>query len=145
MAVLGLVIGGVLIFKSVTDKRERERLTSVGEKVPGIIEGGESSKKGRRGTSYELDVAYLIRVGKKERKIFKVSSSFFKQHTGDGYITNPNVTVVFDPADSQKSYLEGTDVGSALVPGILFALAGAGALIYGYVNSGNDDAVAQGG
>ena len=134
-SILGILLGPGLIYDNINDSRERERIAAFDKKAQGLIESGES--KGGRSSSYELTVSFRLESGRMETNEFKVDSGFFKDHTNATSITDPAVTVVYDPGNPFKSYLEGSTTNSIPVwVGVSLTLAGIGGLIYGMSKRG---------
>ena len=70
--------------------------------MEGFIEGG-AWRKGRRSSSYKLDVSYTPQKSVPVKQTFEVRSDFFAAHASDTKVTNPIVKVRYLPSNTQDS------------------------------------------
>ena len=104
IAVLG---GPFAAFEGYKDKQLLAEMDKSGVTVPGEIVGGGSSG-GRRSRSYELIIGFSPQgATTPTKKSFKVTSSFYKAHTSDSSITDPNVQVRYLPAKPDTAIVVG--------------------------------------
>lgn len=103
IAAIAVVAGPFLTYFGHQDKERLAKLEKEGVTVPGMIEGGESHKSGRRSRSYSLDVSFTPEGGTPVTKNFKVTSSFFSGHTKESSIVDPEVKVRYLKTDVQGS------------------------------------------
>ena len=101
-AIIAVIVGPFLTYNGHQDKERLAKLEKEGVTVDGIIEGGEW-RKGRRSSSYKLEVSYKPQNGAQTQQTFQVSSSFFSAHASDKEVTDPAVKVRYLPSEIQDS------------------------------------------
>lgn len=102
IAVIAIIAGPFMTYNGHKDKERLAALEKDGITVDGVIEGGEW-KKGRRSSSYKLDVSYTPQNGTPVQQTFQVTSDFFSAHASDTAVTDPAVKVRYLPSDIQDS------------------------------------------
>lgn len=127
-AAIAVVLGPFLAFTGHQDKERLAALEKDGVTVDGIIEGGEWSK-GRRSSSYKLDVSYTPQNGTLVQQNFRVTSNFFSAHASDTAVTDPAVKVRYLPSKIQDSAIV---VGGSTDSTALFEV-GIGAFVIGLI------------
>ena len=101
-AVIAVFAGPFLAYNGHQEKERLAKLEKEGVTVDGFIEGGEW-RKGRRSSSYKLDVSYTPQKGVPTKQTFQVRSDFFSAHADDSKVTDPAVKVRYLPSDIQDS------------------------------------------
>lgn len=101
-AVIGVLAGPFLAYNGHQEQERLARLEKEGVTVEGFIEGGEW-RKGRRSSSYKLDVSFTTKNGSPTRQTFDVKSQFFSAHASDTAVTDPVVKVRYLPSNVQES------------------------------------------
>ena len=119
VAVIAVVAGPFLTYNGYREKQRLADLEKNGVTVPGVIEGGEWSKGGRRrSSSYSFDVAFQPKDGGPVTKSFKVNANYFATHANEkeSVITDENVKVRYLAGDVEKSaILEGGSTDDTLM------------------------------
>jgi hypothetical protein len=129
LAVFALLAGPYFVYDSVKQQKIQERLKAEGIEVPGIITEGETSKRRKRSRKYNFTVEYQKQGeanGAKISKQFSVGSSFFNAHVSGEVISDPMVTVVYNPANPDENVLKGDETDHGLMKNL-----GIGATILG--------------
>jgi len=101
-AVIAVFAGPFLAYNGHQEKERLAKLEKEGVTVDGFIEGGEW-RKGRRSSSYKLDVSYTPQKGVPTKQTFQVRSEFFSAHADDSKVTDPAVKVRYLPSNIQDS------------------------------------------
>jgi len=101
-AVIAVFAGPFLAYNGHQEKERLAKLEKEGVTVDGFIEGGEW-RKGRRSSSYKLDVSYTPQKGVPTKQTFQVRSDFFSAHADDSKVTDPAVKVRYLPSNIQDS------------------------------------------
>ena len=102
IAVIAVIAGPFLAYNGHQEKERLAKLENEGVTVDGFIEGGEW-RKGRRSSSYKLDVSYTPQKGAPTKQTFQVRSEFFSAHADDSKVTDPAVKVRYLPSNVQAS------------------------------------------
>lgn len=103
IAAIAVVASPFLTFYGHKDKERLAKLDKEGITVPGMIEGGESHKSGKRSRSYSMDASFTPEGGAPVTKNFKVTSSFFSAHANEGLVKDPEIKVRYLKSDVQGS------------------------------------------
>jgi hypothetical protein len=130
-AVIAVLAGPFLTYNGHQEKERLAKLEKEGVTVDGIIEGGEW-RKGRRSSSYKLDVSFKPQNGAQTQQTFQVSSTFFSAHASDTAVTDPAVKVRYLPSAVQDSAII---VGGSTDTTAMFGV-GIGALVGGLLTLG---------
>jgi hypothetical protein len=131
VAVIAVIGGPVLTYFGHQEKERLAKLEQEGVTVDGLIAGGEW-RKGRRSSSYKLDVSYTPKNGAPAKQTFQVSSDFFSAHASDTAVTDPAVKVRYLPDKIQDSAII---VGGSTDATASFGM-GIGAFVIGLVTLG---------
>jgi Protein of unknown function (DUF3592) len=131
IAAIAVIGGPFLAYNGHQEKERLAKLEQEGVTVEGFIEGGEW-RKGRRSSSYKLDVSFTPQKGVPTKQTFQVRSDFFSAHANDSKVTDPVVKVRYLPSNIQ---------GSAIIVGgstdsTAFFSAGIGAFVIGLLTLG---------
>lgn len=131
LAVVGVLAGPILAYNGHQDQERLAALEKEGVTVDGFIEGGEW-RKGRRSSSYQLDVSFTPKGGAHTKQTFQVTSQFFSAHASDTAVTHPAVRVRYLPSSIQDSaILEGGSTDRTALYGV-----GIGAFVIGLLTLG---------
>jgi Protein of unknown function (DUF3592) len=131
LAFLGVLVGPFLAFNGHQEQERLARLEKEGVTVDGFIEGGEW-RKGRKSSSYKLDVSYTPTGATPTKQSFQVTSAFFSAHASDTAVTDPAVKVRYLPSSIQDSAIL---VGGSTDSTALFGV-GIGAFVVGLLTLG---------
>jgi len=101
-AVIAVIAGPFLTYNGHQEKGRLAKLEKEGVTVDGFIEGGEW-RKGRRSSSYKLEVSYTPQKSTPVKQSFEVTSPFFSAHASNTMVTDPAVKVRYLPSDIQES------------------------------------------
>jgi hypothetical protein len=101
-AVIAVIGGPFLTYNGHQEKERLAKLEQEGVTVDGFIEGGEW-RKGRRSSSYKLDVSFTPQKGAPTKQTFQVRSDFFSAHADNAKVTDPAVKVRYLPSNIQAS------------------------------------------
>ncbi len=126
-----LVVGVVVAIGAFKEKQKVERLMASGQTTEGAIVEAEE-RSGRRGRkSYYIDVQYGSEP-KSHRGNFNVTKEFYQAHVSTTEVTNPEVTVRFNPDNIAESIIEGGSVDQKFLVyvGPVLALVGLGILLF---------------
>jgi Protein of unknown function (DUF3592) len=107
IALIALIGGPIIAFSGYSEKKDHEKIVAEGVKVEGVITGGESSKRRRRGTTYTFDIEFKTKDGKAVKKNLSVPKSFVDAHVQGDTITNDKVEVLYLPSDPNKCEVVG--------------------------------------
>lgn len=102
IAAFAIIGGPFFTYKGHQEKERLSKLEQQGVTVEGFIEGGEW-RKGRRSSSYKLDVSYTPQKGVPVKQTFEVRSDFFSAHASNTKVTDPDVKVRYLPSNIQGS------------------------------------------
>lgn len=129
VAAIAVIAGPIMTTIGYQEQQRLAILEKDGITVPGILEGGESKRSGKRSKSYNFDASFSPQGGTPMTKTFKVTATFFSERTDDTSITNPNVEVRYLAADPQESAII---VGGSTDNTSLFMI-GIGAFVVGLI------------
>ena len=129
VAAIAVIVGPVLTTVGYQEKQRLAALEKDGITVPGVLEGGESHRSGKRSKSYNFDASFTPTGGAEVTKSFKVKADFFANRTDETSITDPDVEVRYLSADPQASAII---VGGSSDDAALF-LVGIGVFIGGLI------------
>ena len=130
-AVIAVIAGPFLTYNGHQEKERLAKLEQEGITVDGFIEGGEW-RKGRRSSSYKLDVSYSPQKGVPVKQTFEVKSPFFSAHANNSMVTDPAVKVRYLPSNIRDSAII---VGGSTDSTAYFDL-GSGAFLIGLITLG---------
>jgi hypothetical protein len=102
IAVIAVIVGPFLTYNGHQEKERLAKHEKEGVTVDGFIEGGEW-RKGRRSSSYKLEVSYTPQKNTPIKQSFEVTSPFFSAHASNTMVTDPAVKVRYLPSDIQAS------------------------------------------
>ena len=129
VAAIAVIAGPILTTLGYQEKERLAALEKDGITVPGVLEGGESKRSGKRSKSYNFDATFTPQGGSQVTKTFKVTATFFSDRTDETSITNPDVEVRYLAADPTGSAII---VGGSTDDAALFP-AGIGAFVVGLI------------
>lgn len=131
ISIIAIFAGPALAYWGYHAKVSLAELEKNGITVPGIIDGGES--KTGRNSHQNFDVHYTQQGGVKVNRTFGVKRDYFKAHTSENTISDPNVQVRYLPSDPSNVMLIGgsTDNTAMLPVGIGTCIGGI--LVFGFM------------
>jgi hypothetical protein len=135
VSVIALLVGPGLYFMGAKEEARLAKLTAEGVEVDGAIMGGESSRS-RRSKSYKMDVMFQPTDGSAPvTQNFKVTSTFYKEHSEGSSVKEPMVKVIYDPKDKSNAIIKGgSDDDTAMKPvGMIGAILGLLGCLYFFV------------
>ena len=130
--VILLIAGPLCLWDANTKTKEREKIASFNTSVQGIIEGGRSTVEGSKEDNFKFRATFVVPPdNERYSQSYRVDKDFFNKRVNSTWVTEPEVTVVYDPTDPMNSYLEGSKL--SMVPtwaGVLITMVGISGLLF---------------
>lgn len=127
VAAILVIAGPFLIFKGMQEKDRLAKLDKDGVTVDGTLNSGENKRSGRRSRSYIFNASFMPDGTSPISKDFKVTKTFFDEHTSENYIKDEGIKIRFLPTDPANSAII---IGGSTDDTLMFPI-GIGCLVVG--------------